>query len=126
VIVLPWVAGFGVSLLVTVRSQTMLTSVAVVVVLVFTALVAVTDEVAVMVPAAIVGATFSTTIISAAVPAAMLGSVQLTVPVAPTAGVVQVHPTGAETDANVVLVGVASVKLAVVAAAGPLLVTTCV
>jgi hypothetical protein len=126
VIVLPWVAGFGVSLLVTVRSQTMLTSVAVVVVLVFTALVAVTDEVAVMVPAAIVGATFNTTIMSAAVPAAMLGSVQLTVPVAPTAGVVQVHPTGAETDANVVLVGVASVKLAVVAAAGPLFVTTCV
>jgi hypothetical protein len=126
VIVLPCVTGFGVPLLVTVKSQTMVTSVAVVVVLVFTAFVAVTDEVAVIVPAAIVGATFRTTIMSAAVPDATLGSVQLTVPVAPTAGAVQVHPTGAETDANVVLVGVTSVKLAVVAAAGPLLVTVCV
>src|SRR5580658_56238 len=126
VIVLPCVTGLGVPVLVTVKSQTMVTSVAVVVVLVFTTFDAVTDEVAVIVPAAIVGATFSTTIMSAAVPDAMLGSVQLTVPVAPTAGVVHVHPTGAETDANVVLLGVTSVKLAVVAAAGPLFVTVCV
>jgi hypothetical protein len=96
--VLPWVAGFGTPLLVTVRSHTVATVVVVVVVLVLTESVADTDDVAVIVPAAIVGATFTTTIMSAAVPEAMLGSVQLTFPVAPTAGVVHVHPTGADTD----------------------------
>jgi len=112
--------------LVTVRSQTSTTAVVVVVVLVLTAFVAVTDDVAVMDPAATVGATFTTTIMSAAVPEAMLVSVQLTVPVAPTAGLVHTHPAGADTDWNVVLVGVASVKLTADPAAGPLLVTVCV
>ena len=120
---LPWVAGFGSPLLVTVRSHTVATAVTVVVVLVFTEFVAETDEVAVIVPAAMVGATFTTTTMSAAVPEAMLGSVQLTFPVAPTAGVVHVQPTGADTDWNVVLSGVASVKLTAVAATGPLFVT---
>jgi prephenate dehydrogenase len=88
--------------------------------------VAVTEELAVIVPAATAGATLTTTIMSAEVPAASDGSVQFTVPVPPTAGVVQVQPAGARTDWNVVLVGVASVKLAPAAAAGPLFVTVCV
>jgi prephenate dehydrogenase len=88
--------------------------------------VAVTEELAVIVPAATEGATFTTTIMPAEVPAASAGSVQFTVPVPPTAGVVQVQPAGARTDWNVVLVGVASVKLAPAAAAGPLFVTVCV
>jgi hypothetical protein len=77
-----------------------------------------TDEVAVMVATTTVGATLTTTMMSADAPAAKLGSVQITEVV-----VVQDHPTGAETETNVVLAGIASVKVAVVAAAGPLFVT---
>ena len=88
--------------------------------------VAVTDEFAVIVPAATVAGTFTTTIMSAVAPTARLGSVQFTFPVPPTAGVVQIQPAGADTDWNVVFVGVASVKLTPAAAAGPLFVTACV
>ena len=126
---LPAATGFGVPLFVTVRSQAVVT-VVVTVVLLFAALGSLvaeeTVEFAVMVPAAIFGATFTTTMMSAEAPDARLGSVQLTFPVAPTAGVVQDHPAGMETETNVVLAGVASVKLTVDAAAGPLFVTVCV
>ena len=50
-------------------------------------------------------------------PAATLGLVQLT------GGEVQVQPDAAEMDTKVVLVGVASVNVAAVAAANPVLVT---
>ena len=50
-------------------------------------------------------------------PAATLGLVQLT------GGEVQVQPDAAEMDTKVVLVGVASVNVAAVAAADPVLVT---
>jgi hypothetical protein len=46
--------------------------------------------------------------------AARLGSVQAT-----DAVTVQVHPAGAETETNVVLAGIVSLKLTVDAAAGP-------
>ena len=49
--------------------------------------------------------------ISADAPDARLAIVQFTVPVAPTAGAVQDQPAGAETEAKVVLPGIASVKL---------------
>jgi len=88
--------------------------------------VAVTDELAVIVAAVMVAATFTTTMMFADALAARVVSVQFTVPVAPTAGAVQTHPTGAETEANVVFVGTTSVKLAPDAEAGPLLVTVCV
>jgi hypothetical protein len=89
--------------------------------------VAETEEVAVIVPIATVEGTFSTTTMSAEVPAARFAvSLHVTVPVAPTAGVVQVHPAGASTDWNVVFTGVASVNATPVAAAGPLFVTVCV
>jgi hypothetical protein len=121
--------GFGVPLLVTARSQALVTGV-VTVVLLFAELGSdveeLTEEFAVIVTAAIVGATFTTTIMFADAPAARFGSVQLTFPVAPTAGVVQAHPAGMETETNVVFVGVASVKLTEDAAAGPLFVTVCV
>ena len=80
--------------------------------------VAETEEFAVMVATVTDAATFTTTMMAADVPAAMLGSVQVTEVV-----VVQVQPTGAETETNVVLVGIGSVKLTAVAAAGPWLVT---
>ena len=60
--------------------------------------VAETDEAAVMDAAVTVAGTFTTTVIFAAEPAVRLGFVQVIVPVAPTAGVVQVQPTGADTD----------------------------
>jgi hypothetical protein len=97
----PAVTGLGLPLLVTVRSQAMFTLV-VTVVLLLAALgsevVADTVEVAVIVGATTVGATLTTTIMSADAPAARVGSVQVTFPVPPTAGVVQVHPAGARTD----------------------------
>ena len=89
--------------------------------------VAATDEVAVIRPAAVAGGTLTTTTIFAEVPAGRLAeSVQLIVPVPPTAGVVQLHPAGASTDSKVVFGGVASVKLTPVAAAAPLFVIVCV
>ena len=80
--------------------------------------VAETEEFAVIVATVTDAATFTTTMMADDVPEAMLGSVQVTEVV-----VVQVQPTGAETETNVVLVGIGSVKLTPVAAAGPLLVT---
>ena len=122
----PAVTGLGVPLSVTARSQIVVTGVAVVVLLLAelgSAVEEETVEVAVMVVAAIEDATFTTTIILAEAPEARLASVQVTVPVAPTAGVVQIQPAGAEMDAKVVLVGTTSVKVAFVELAGPLFVT---
>ena len=122
----PAVTGLGVPLSVTARSQIVVTGVAVVVLLLAelgSAVEEETVEVAVMVVAAIEDATFTTTIILAEAPEAKLASVQVTVPVAPTAGVVQIQPAGAEMDAKVVLVGTTSVKVAFVELAGPLFVT---
>ena len=79
-----------------------------------------------MVPAANPVLVFTTTENVPTAPAATLGLVQLIVPVAPTAGVVHVHPVGGVMDWNVVLVGTVSVKVAVVQALGPLLVIPCV
>jgi hypothetical protein len=119
----PTVTGLGLPLLVTVRSQAMITLVVTVVVLVVTEFEADRLDVAVIVGATTLGATLTTTTMFAEAPTARLGSVQVTFPVEPTAGVVQVQPAGAKTDWNVVFSGVASVKLTVVAAAGPLFVT---
>jgi hypothetical protein len=77
------------------------------------------------VPAAVPAVTFKTTV-NVEEPGAKLGSVQLIVPVAPIAGVVHDQPAGIVIDWNVVLAGVVSVMLAVVAVLGPLFVTTCV
>jgi hypothetical protein len=74
-----------------------------------------------MVVAATEGATFTTTTMSADVAETMLASVQLTEVV-----VVQDQPTGADTETNVVLAGIASVKTTFVAVAGPLFVMVCV
>lgn len=75
------------------------------------------------VPCAVPALTFTPTV-NVPAPGASLGFVQVMVPVAPTAGVTQDHPAGNETDWKVVFGGVTSVKLALVAALGPLLVTT--
>jgi hypothetical protein len=128
--VLPAATGLGVPLLVIARSQATFTLVVTVVVLLAllgSEVVAETEDVAVIVPIATVEGTFKTTTMSAEVPAARFAvSLQVTVPVAPTAGAVQVHPEGANTDWNVVFTGVASVNPTPAAAAGPLFVTVCV
>src|SRR5689334_22648523 len=104
---LPAATGFGLPLFVTVRSQATVTGVTTVVLLFAAAgslVVAATDEVAVIEPAATDGPTFTTTKMSAEDPVAMLLALQVTLPVPPTGGVVQVHPAGAETDWKVVFV----------------------
>ena len=125
----PAATGLGAPLFVTVKSQATFTAVTTLVLLFEdrgSVVVAETEEAAVIEDATTVAGTFTTTMMLADVPDAMLGFVQVMVPVPPTAGVLQVHPAGAEIDANVVLVGVASVNVAPVAAAGPLFVTVCV
>jgi hypothetical protein len=130
VILFPARTGLGVPLFVTARSQLFCAYTCVVVVLFArfgSEVVAATEDVAVTSPAAAAADTSTTTTIFAEVPDARFAeSVQLIVPVPPTAGVVQLHPAGARTESNVVFVGVASVKLTPVAAAGPLLVIVCV
>ena len=85
-----------------------------------------TEDAAVIDGTITVGATLTTTIMSAELPEARDDAVQLTLPVPPTAGVVQVQPAGAETEAKVVFGGVASRKAGAAAAPGPLLVMVCV
>jgi hypothetical protein len=113
-----------VPLFVTAKSQAVTTGVEVVVLLVGE-FVAETDEVAMIVVAGTVGATFTTTMIFADAFAAKLGSEQVTFPIAPTAGVVHDQPAGMEIEANVVLPGTASVKVRAVAAEGPSFVIVC-
>jgi hypothetical protein len=125
----PAVTGFGVPLLVTVKSQATFTLVTTLVLLFEergSDVVADTEDAAVIEVAVTVAGTLSTTMMLADAPEARLGFVHVIVPVAPPPGVVQVHPAGVEMDANVVFVGVASVNVAPAAAAGPLLVTVCV
>lgn len=130
VMVFPAATGLGVPAFVTARSHATFTLVVTDVLLLLDVgsdVVADTDDVAVIVPIATLDGTLSTTTMSAVFPELRFAvSVQVIVPVPPTAGVVQLQPAGADADWNVVFVGVASVKLTPVAAAGPLFVTLCV
>src|SRR4029077_4645213 len=118
----PAATGLGLPLLVTVRSHEVLTVVTTVVLLfagVGSLVVAETEEFAVIVATAIAGPTFTTTIMFASAPAASgFGSVQVTEAVT-----VHDHPTGGETETNVVFAGIASVNVTPDAAPGPLFVT---
>ena len=102
--------------MVTARSQASATGV-VTVVMTVVELLEERVEVAVIGEMVSVAGTFTTMMMSTDAPEARVGSVQVTEVV-----VTQVHPAGAETEANVVLAGIGSVKLTPVAAAGPLLV----
>src|ERR1700716_854397 len=100
---LPAATGFGLPLLVTVRSQAVVT-VVVTVVLLLAALGSLAEEpeeFAVIVSAGTVGATLTTTIIAAVAPTARLGMVQVTEAVT-----VHVHPAGGATETNGVLAGI--------------------
>jgi hypothetical protein len=78
----------------------------------------VTEAVSLMGLVVTVAGTATTTMMSAEVFAARVDAVQVTEVV-----VAQIHPAGAETETNVVLAGIASVKVRFAAAAGPLLLT---
>lgn len=125
----PAVTGLGLPLFVTAKSQTVVTGVLMVVLLLAelgSLVVEEIDELAVIDAAVTVDARFTTTIMSADEPDAKLGSVHVTLPVAPTAGVVHVQPEGVEIEAKVVFAGTASRKVTAAAAAGPLLFAVCV
>lgn len=80
----------------------------------------------IMVPLVVPVFTLVTSEKVAAVLPAIFRLVQTTLPVLPTAGVVHVQPAGVAMETNVVLLGTASTMVALSAALGPLLVTTCV
>src|SRR5262245_34708790 len=75
------------------------------------------------VPFAIPAPTFTTSVKDTLAPADSAALVQLTVPVAPTAGVVQLHPAGELRDTKVVPAGRESARATVVALAAVRLVT---
>jgi hypothetical protein len=121
---LPARIGLGTPLFVTVRSHAVMTVVVTVVLLladVGSIVVEETDELAVIVCAAMFGATFTTTVMSTAEPALMLGFEQVTEAVT-----VHNQPAGGATETNVVLAGIASVNMTAEAGPGPLFVTVCV
>jgi hypothetical protein len=124
---LPALTGSGVSIFVMPRSAEPTPTVVVAVAELFALEGSAVDDDAVavfvmMVPDAVAGAT-RTTSVNAALPAAKLEFVHDTVPFAPTAGVVHVHPAGALSEANVVPAGSASVITAEAAVVGPAFVT---
>src|SRR3984957_20777661 len=84
-----------------------------------------TDAVSLMtVPLAVPLATCITTVKVPDVDPAMSELVQTRLPVAP--GGMHDHPAGAETDRSPIFAGIGSTSVALSAALGPLLVTTCV
>jgi len=131
---LPAATGFGLPVLVTLRSAWVAPATVAVAVAEsspeFVSCVEVAPvAVSVMtVPDAVPALTLTTTGNELDEPGATLGSLQLIVPPAlPTVGRVQDHPEGTGvSDWNVVFVGTTSVKVAVLQLLGPLLLTVCV
>ena len=78
------------------------------------------------VPFAVPAFTFTTKLKVAELSPAMFTLLQTTLPVPPTGGVRQLHPAGTAMDTNVVFAGTVATMVALSAALGPLLVTTCV
>jgi hypothetical protein len=70
--------------------------------------------------------TFVISVKVAVVDPAMFKFVQTTFPEVPTLGVMQLHPAGAEMETKDEFAGTVDTKVALSAALGPLLVTTCV
>src|SRR3954447_1834987 len=70
--------------------------------------------------------TFTTMVKVPEVDPAMLVFVQLTLPVPPRLGMMQLQPAGALKEINVVFAGTTVVSVALSAALGPVFVTTCV
>src|SRR5580704_5551278 len=83
-------------------------------------------ESVITVPFVVVLTTFTTRVNVPLVDPAILTLVQTTFPVVPTPGAEQLQPEGAAIETKVVLVGIGATMVALSAALGPLLVTTCV
>lgn len=126
----PAIAGFGVKLTPTDRVEAVVVvSVAVPLLLVDEGSGVVLDTVAVVlivVPDGVVGFTFETTTMEAVCPAASASALQVMVPDAPTAGIVQENPEGVWIETNVAFEGTVVVKESDEASDGPLLVSTVV
>src|SRR5947199_396373 len=119
----PALTGCGASESATERSAcpaTVVVAVAVLLPLVGSGVVEEIVVLALIVPVA-AGSTSTTAVKLAEPPAANVARVTVTVPVAPTAGVVALHPAGVVTETNVVPAGVASVTDTVCASDGPAL-----
>ena len=87
------------------------------------------DEVTVALSTIVVGGAFASTVttrVKVALPGAKLAMLQLTVPLPPTAGVVQLQPPAEESEVNVVLAGMALVSVTLLAVLGPALPTVMV
>ena len=86
-----------------------------------------TEAVSVMtVPFAVPLFTLTTSVNVPAVDPSMFEMLHTTFPVPPTPGVTHVHPAGDAIETNVVFAGTVATSVALSAALGPLLVTTCV
>ena len=122
------VADFVMARLVLPEPDTVTAALAVLLVRFGTTLVAVLVAVSlIVVPEAVLAFTCRTKLkLAGAFKARALASVQVMVPVPPTAGLVQVHPAGGVMDWKLVFGGVLCVKVAPVAWEGPRLVTLCV
>src|SRR5579864_3324914 len=123
--------GLGEATFVTVKSgpvvPTSVLTVAVLFVEFGSAIEELTDtESAITVPFGVPLFTFTIRVNVPAVRAAMLTSVHTTLPVPPVPGVMQLHPAGGVIDTSVVFAGMGVMSVALSAALGPLLVTTCV
>src|SRR5262245_4870617 len=119
----PEATGSGASPSVTDRSADALIIVVALAVLLFEFGSEVADEsvaLSLVVPLAS-GSTFTTTVKVARLSEANVARVNVTVPAAPTAAVVALHPAGVTTETKVVLVGVASSTETVCASLGPTL-----
>ncbi len=73
----------------------------------------------IVVPSVTAAPTLTTRVKTAVAPELKLEFVQVIVPVAPTAGLVQDQPVGAVIDLKVVFVGTVSVRVTLLAALGP-------
>src|SRR5271166_5124050 len=80
----------------------------------------------IMVPLAVPAFTWTTSVTVPLDPAGADTALQFMAPIPPTAGVVQVVPGGAEIEKNVVLTGVFSLNVALLAATLPTFVAVCV
>jgi hypothetical protein len=86
-----------------------------------------TDAVSeITVPFAVPAFTFTTSVKVPAVEPSILELLQTTLPVPPTPGPIQLQPAGDAMETNVVFAGTGATSVALSAALGPLLVTTCV
>src|SRR5208283_2030574 len=128
---LPACTGSGEATLVTIRSGPFAPTSVLTAAVLFAEFGSDTDELtdtesAITVPFAVPLFTFTTRVNVPAVNPAMFTSLQTTVAVPPVPGVMQLHPVGGVMDTSVVFAGMGATSVALSAALGPLLVTTCV